>query len=79
MTRQTFAVAINGNVKLNKFAFNSARREIVNLVREHGQIGETWVMISEQQTKEGPNRVATVMVWKCEQTGEEITCSVQKV
>jgi hypothetical protein len=79
MKRKEFKVLINGEVKTTKFAFNAARREIPNLIREFGHAGETWILSDEQQTLEGPNRVATDMFWKRESDGYVILCSVRKV
>jgi hypothetical protein len=81
MTRKTFEVAINGEVKTKKFAFNAARREIPNLVRGFGQVGDIWQMVDEKQTFDeyGLNRIATVMIWQNVKTGEQLSCTATMI
>lgn len=72
MSRKIFNLYFDGILKGQKFAFNSARRELPKLIKEFASVGDIWDMIEETQEKDGPNRIATKIVWKRVSDGLEV-------
>jgi hypothetical protein len=78
MTRTIYTIKQDGVKVAETFAWNSARRRVWAIAKEHAtRINGAFELVSEQATKEGFGYIAGVYVWQGT-NGEQITLQIIK-
>lgn len=80
MKREEFLITSTEAHNVVKYKWNSARKEVQSLMQEYVNAnGGRYILADSQAEKVGFNHVSGVMVYRCTETGKEISFSITKI